>query len=173
MARQLAWAFAALLLVPAASSAAGTCEHHQQPPDQRQAAAAADKGRGDGKPDQPHQRPKWWVEPTLRQELGITDQQSAAIDAIWTKDLATRVERNAQLEKLEAALSQMILSVPDEAVINAQIDKVEAARSQASKARVLMLYRINRVLTPEQRTKLDAKARAMREQRDRGRGSSR
>jgi Spy/CpxP family protein refolding chaperone len=172
MARQLAWALAALLLVPAASSAAGTCDH-QQPPDQRQAAAPADKGTGDRKPDQPHQRPKWWVEPKLRQEFGITDQQSAAIDAIWKKDYAMRVERNERLEKLEAVLSQMILSVPDEAVINAQIDKVEAARSEANKSRVLMLYRINKVLKPEQRAKVDAKAKAMREQRDRGRGSSR
>jgi Spy/CpxP family protein refolding chaperone len=34
-----------------------------------------------------------------------------------------------------------------------------------SKARVLMLYRINKLLTPDQRAKLDAKAKEMRGQR--------
>ena len=54
----------------------------------------------------------------------------------------------------------------------AQLEKVEAARTEASKARMLMLYRINKVLTPEQRAKFAAKAKAMREQRD-GRGDHR
>lgn len=159
MARYVAWAFAALLLVPAAGSAAGLCERSQQ---QGKPAAS----HSDGKPDPAHQPAKWWVEPKLREELGITDQQSAAIEAIWQKGLPQRAKTRDTLEKLEAALDQMMLDATvDETAIEAQLDKVEAARTEASKARVLMLYRINKVLTPDQRAKLAAKAKAMRDQR--------
>ena len=79
-------------------------------------------------------------------------------------------ETNERLDSLSAALDQMILNAADEAAVIAQIDKVEAARSEASKVRLLLLYRINKLLTPEQRTKVDAKAKAMREQRGRERG---
>lgn len=160
MARHVAWALSALLLVPAAGSAAGLCEKSQHPG--KQGAA----GQPDGKPDSGHQPTKWWVEPKLRAELGITDPQSAAIEAIWQKGLPQRAETRTRLEKLEAALDQMMLDASaDEAAVIAQLDKVEAARTEASKARVLMLYRINKVLSPEQRAKLAAKAKAMREQR--------
>jgi len=159
MARYVAWAVAALLLVPAAGSAAGLCEKGQnQKPAERNGPA--------GRPDQGHQQPKWWVDPKLRAELGITDQQSAAIEAIWQKGLPERSETRVNLEKLEAALDQMMLDASaDEAAVITQIDKVEEARTDASKARTLMLYRINKVLTPEQRAKLAEKAKAMRDQR--------
>jgi len=165
MARYVAWAFAALLLVPAAGSAAGECVRDQA---QRAGSGAGDH-KGD-KPDQQHERPKWWIDPALRAELNITDQQSALIETIWKQTVNRRTETNERLDKLSAALDQMILNAADEAAVIAQIDKVEAARSEASKVRVLMLYRMNKVLTPEQRIKLDAKAKAMREQRGRGRG---
>lgn len=157
MARYVAWAFAALLLVSAAGSAADLCEKSQQ-----QGKPAA--GHSDGKPE--HQPPKWWVDPTLRAEFGITDQQSAAIEAIWQKGLPQRTKTREKLEKLEAALDQMMLDASaDESAVETQLDKVEAARTEASKARVLMLYRMNKVLTPDQRAKLAAKAKAMRDQR--------
>jgi len=60
----------------------------------------------------------------------------------------------------------------DEAAFLQQFDRVEGARTEANKARMLMLYRINKVLNPDQRAKLAAKAKAMREQRD-GRGDHR
>jgi Spy/CpxP family protein refolding chaperone len=64
----------------------------------------------------------------------------------------------------------MILEAADEPSVKAQLDRVEAARSEANKARVLMLYRMNKLLTQEQRAKLDAKVKAIRE-RDGRRGS--
>jgi Spy/CpxP family protein refolding chaperone len=159
MARYVAWAFAALLLVPAAGSAEGLCEKGQN-------QKPVERGGASGRPDQGHPQPKWWVDPKLRAELAITDQQSAAIEAIWQKGLPERSETRVTLEKLEAALDQMMLDASaDEAAVIAQIDKVEAARTAASKTRTLMLYRINNVLTPEQRAKLAAKAKAMRDQR--------
>jgi Spy/CpxP family protein refolding chaperone len=162
MARYVAWAFAALLLAPAAGSAAAVCEKGQAP--------KTGASQPDSKPGGGHQPPKWWVEPQLRAEFGITDQQSATIEAIWKKNLQQRTDMRDRLEKLEAQLDQMMLDAAlDESAFMAQLEKVEAARTEASKARMLMLYRINKVLTPEQRAKFAAKAKAMREQRD-GRG---
>jgi Spy/CpxP family protein refolding chaperone len=170
MARQLAWALAILLLIPASGRAAvcgaeGARQAQQRPRDDK-----------DRKADQPRRGPsKWWIESKDRAELAISDEQSARIEAIWQAGLKRRIEARETLEKLEAALSKMMPDpAVDEAAVIAQIDRVEAARGAANKERVLMLYRMNRVLSPEQRQKLDAKAKAMREQRDgrRGGGSS-
>src|SRR2546422_656489 len=82
----------------------------------------------DSKPEQGHQPPKFWVDQKLRAELGITDQQSAAIEAIWQKGLPQRTETRTRLEQLEAALDKMMVDASaDEAAVVAQIDKVEAA----------------------------------------------
>ena len=152
MSRYVAWAFAALLLIPGTGSAEGLCERIQS--------------HESGKPDQGHPPPKWWVDPKLRAELGITDQQSRDIEAVWSKDYKQRAETRERLAELEKKLDQMILDAKvDESAIVAQLDKVEAVRSEVSKARVLVLYRINKLLTPEQRLKLDAKAKEMRAQR--------
>jgi Spy/CpxP family protein refolding chaperone len=167
MARHIAWAFAALLLSPARSPAAGLCVHEQAT---QQRGVSPEHQKGDKPGEQGHQPPKkWWIEPAFRAELGITDQQSAAIEAIWQKGLPDRTAARDQFEKLDAVLSKMILDGADEAAVTAQLDRVEVARSDANKARVLMLYRMNKVLTQEQRAKLDAKVKAMREQRDGGR----
>jgi Spy/CpxP family protein refolding chaperone len=158
MARYVAWAFAALLLVPAAGSATGLCEKGQSP--------AKPGSLPSGKPDQGHQPPKFWVDPKLKAELGITDQQAAQIEAIWSKDYKQRAETRKRLEELETKLDQMMLDASaDEPAIVAQIDKVEAVRTEVSKARMLTLYRIYKILKPEQRAKLDAKAKEMRGQR--------
>jgi len=158
MARYVAWAFAALLLVPSAGSAAGLCEKGQ--------SQAKPGSPPNGKPEQGHQPPKFWVDPKLKAELAITDDQSAKIEAIWSKDYKQRAETRKRLEELETKLDQMMLDASaDEAAIVAQLDKVEAARTEVSKARVLMLYRINKLLTADQRAKLDAKAKEMRAQR--------
>ena len=167
MPRYVAWALAALLLLPAAGSAAGLCEKSQN------ASQQGGQNGGGGKSDQGHQPLKWWIDPKSRGELGITDQQSTAIETIWRKELKERSDGRDRLEKLEKQLDQMLLDASlDETAFLARLDKVESARSEANKARMLVLYRINKVLTPDQRAKLAAKAKAMREQRD-GRGGRR
>jgi Spy/CpxP family protein refolding chaperone len=161
MARLVAWAFAAVLMLPAAGAAA-ECEKGQNPA----AKPGAQSSHTDGKGDQTHQPLKFWIDPKLRAELGITDQQSKDIEAIWRKDLQQRSDARGRLEKLEAQLDQMMLDASlDETAFMAQLEKVEAARTEASKARMLMLYRINKLLTPDQRAKMAEKAKAMRDQR--------
>jgi|EndMetStandDraft_3_1072993.scaffolds.fasta_scaffold60825_2 Spy/CpxP family protein refolding chaperone len=160
MARYVAWVFAALLLVPATGSAEGLCDRGQN-----QGKPGSPAGQTDAKPDQGHP-PKWWIDPKLRNELGITDQQSTAIEAVWSKDYKQRAETWKRLDELEKKLDRMMLDASaDESAIVTQLDRVEAVRTEVSKARVIMLYRINKLLTPEQRIKLDAMAKERRGQR--------
>jgi Spy/CpxP family protein refolding chaperone len=170
MKTSLAWACAALLFAATPGRAAEACDATQQ--QQQQKPSGQGHTKGAKRPDQPSpdkQGPKkWWIDAELRAELGVTDQQSAAIEKEWQKSLAHRAETRERLDKLDAVLQKMILEAADEAAVIAQLDKVEAARVEANKARVLMLYRINRLLNQDQRAKLDAKVKAMRE-RDRGR----
>jgi Spy/CpxP family protein refolding chaperone len=176
MARQIVWAIALVALIPSlgrASELGTTCDREQasqqrgaHPP---QAAGKPDKDKAD---DHPQPRPKWWIDQKLRTELGITDQQSAAVDKIWQASMPSLMDGHQKLDKLEEALSQMA-DATDEAAVKAQIDKVENFRAELSKQRTLMIYRMNRLLTPDQR----AKVKLMYERREPpkrdGRNSSR
>jgi Spy/CpxP family protein refolding chaperone len=150
MLRHISWTLAAVLVLPAAASAVELCDRAAEI-DQR----SGDDRYKDGRRDQ--QRPKpWWLNESDRAELGLTDQQSASIDQIWQKSLPKLREARQQLDTLEDVLSKMILDAADEAAVAAQIERVENTRAEANKARTLMLYRMNRLLTPEQRIKLKA-----------------
>lgn len=103
------------------------------------------------------QRRRWWQDEQFKTELGLTEQQSASVEAIFQSAIPKLKAAKTQLDGLEAELSRMIKErTADEAVVSAQIDKVEAARAELSKNRTLMLYRIHRILTLEQNTKLQA-----------------
>lgn len=168
MIRLLGFLCAALLFASAPARAGGGCDATDQRPG-AQSASKSDKSQT-GHPSSGRPGPKkWWIDPDSRAELGITDKQSTDIEQIWQRSHAQRAESRDHLEKAEAVLEKMILEAADETAVKAQLDRVEAARSEANKSRVMMLYRINRILTHEQRVKLDAKAKAMRE-RDGRRG---
>ena len=161
MARNIALVFAALLLFPAAGRAVGlgdvsVCEREQSAQQRggNQAAAKPDPKADKDKPS--NERPKlWWIDAKRRAELGITDQQSAAVDAIWQKTLPSQRERREKLIKLEDALSQLTDGA-DEAAVIAQVERVESLRAELNKVRTLMLYRMHRILTAEQRAKVKA-----------------
>lgn len=118
------------------------------------------------------QRRKWWQDEQFKAELELTAQQSANVESIFQNAMPKLKAAKQQLDGLEAELSRMIRErVVDESVVSAQIDKVEAARADLSKNRTLMLYRIHRILTPEQNTKLQEMHE--RWEKERGRDSRR
>jgi Spy/CpxP family protein refolding chaperone len=153
MVRHICWTLAALLALPAAASAVELCDRLTQDAGQR--GGRGDDRHKDGRSDDPRPKP-WWLNESDRSELGLSDQQSASIDQIWQKSLPKLREAREQLDKLEDVLSKMILDAADEAAVAAQIERVENTRAEANKARTLMLYRMNRLLSPEQRIKLKA-----------------
>jgi len=165
MARPLFWAFAGLLLASAPAGASDEiCDATQQ---QQQKAGQSQSGRTDtpggrGDRDGRGDRKHWWIDPKMRADLSITDQQSALVEQIWQKSLPTLREAREKLEKLDDGLSRMIADGVDEAKVIAQIELVENTRADANKRRTLMIYRMNKVLTPDQR----AKVKALFEQND-------
>jgi len=161
MLRQLSWAFAAFLVIPAVTAAADPCEHSPE-------AIYAQQPGGPKPGGQDRRPPRWWVDEPERTELGITDQQSAAIEQVWNTTFPRLKELRERLDQLEETMSQMIRDAADEAAVMAHVDKVESTRTEANKARVLMLYRMNRLLTPEQRVKL----KAMHDRRENARRGS-
>ena len=172
MTSHIAWVVAVLLLVPASGRAAGldaTCEKDQAPQQRGahpQAAAKPDK-KADEKPGPRPERPKWWIEPKLRAELQISDQQSALVEQVWQKSAPSLRELREKLTKLEDVLSKLTDGA-DEAAVIAQSEKVETLRAELNKGRTLMIYRMNKILTADQR----AKVKAMYERRETRRGPS-
>jgi Spy/CpxP family protein refolding chaperone len=139
MARYFGWALAALLIVGLPAGA-----EQNQPPQQKQSSSRSDAHR------------KWWMDGKMRAELGISDQQSAAVEAVWQQSLPRLRELRHKVDDMDNTISQMIRDAVDEPTIVAELDRAESMRAELNKGRTLMLYRMNRVLTAEQRAKLKA-----------------
>ena len=171
MGRQTAWVLALLITcVPGATSAARL--EQQARPAAAQMPAAKDSKDNKDKPQNgatpgDRERWKWWLYD--RVELAITDQQSSAINQIFESTIPKLRETRQELDRAEEDLSRTIKEhKADIAVVSGQLDRVESARSQYNKTRVLMLYRMHLLLSPEQRTKLEAiRARNDQGRRDR------
>ena len=110
-------------------------------------AAAGEQGR------RPH---RWWQSTDVKALLELTDEQSAALDKIYRKALPKLRESMRRLNAEERTLSQLVEDMDvEELDVTRQIDRVEATRSELSKTRILMVFRMHRVLTQRQRDGLD------------------
>jgi Spy/CpxP family protein refolding chaperone len=98
---------------------------------------------------------KWWNSDKFKQELLLSAEQITRIEEVFQAALPEFRQHKQALDHLETELSRLI-DTADEAAVLQQADRVEAERAALSKARTLMLVRIRRVLTPEQRVKLAA-----------------
>jgi len=95
---------------------------------------------------------KWWQSDTFTRGLGLTSEQSTKIEGIFQKTLPVLRQQKNALDKAEADFNQMV-EASDDAQVMAQVGVVEAARSELNKSRTMMLLRMRRVLTPDQRVK--------------------
>ena len=95
---------------------------------------------------------KWWQSEMFTRELGLTTDQSAKIEAIFQKTVPVLRQEKDALDRAQADFNQMI-EASDDAQVMAQVGVVEAARSELNKSRTMMLLRMRRVLTPDQRIK--------------------
>ena len=171
MARQTTWVLALLVTCVAAGNGASAGAQQVRP-------AAAQNGAKDIKdkdnkaktptpgPDD-RERWKWWLYD--RAELGINDQQSASINAIFESTLPKLRETRQELDRAEEEMARIIKEHKAAlAVVSEQLDRLEGARSLHNKTRTLMLYRMHLLLSAEQRTKLEAlRARRDAERKDR------
>jgi len=173
MARQTTWVLALLLSCVPGAMAAGAVEDQARPAAQTPATKPGqdkdnkDKAQASAPKPDDRERRKWWLYD--RVELAISDQQSAAINQIFESTIPKLRETRQEMDRAEEDLSRTIKEhKADIAVVSGQLDRVESARSQYNKIRVLMLYRMHLLLSPEQRTKLEAiRARNDQGRRDR------
>jgi Spy/CpxP family protein refolding chaperone len=100
------------------------------------------------------QAPSWWKSDEFRTALDLTTDQSSRIDTIFQTTLPELRQEIDELDRLEARLSRLIESEAEESLIAREIDRVETARANVNKTRSLMLVRMRRVLTPEQRARM-------------------
>lgn len=98
----------------------------------------------------------WWRNEAIVKDLGLTTDQATRINTIFETTVPELRQDREELERLEAKLSRMIREdAMDEAALSRQIDRVETARANGNKTRSLMLTRMYRVLTREQRIRFD------------------
>ena len=99
----------------------------------------------------------WWRVAETKTELGITDPQAAEIDQIFQANLPALREAKDALDKLDAEVAQVIkAATADVSTVNQLVGRAEQARAKLTTTRTVMFYRMHRVLSPEQRVKLNA-----------------
>jgi Spy/CpxP family protein refolding chaperone len=99
---------------------------------------------------------KWWESPEVKSRLSLTDDQARRIEQIYSSTLPERTKDAEDAERLAAELEALLLSsdCTERAVVELS-ERVAAAQAWRSRARIVMLYRMYRVLTPDQRRQLD------------------
>jgi Spy/CpxP family protein refolding chaperone len=97
---------------------------------------------------------KWWQNEGVQRKLSLTPDQSQRIEDIFQAALPDQRRLKRQLDELERELGGALEHDPDEATLVQQVDRIEHARAELNKARTLMLLRIRRVLSADQRQKL-------------------
>lgn len=143
MARHFAWVLAAVLLSAPALANDGQAE--------------AQRDREPRESRQDSNRWKWWLNPDSRKELGISEEQSRQIDGIFESSMPPQREMWREEQKLEPELSKILKEgAADVATVTAKVQHLEKLRADRQALRTVMIYRISLVLTPEQRTKLEA-----------------
>lgn len=135
-----------------------------------------DDQKGDSRSGSPSgpQRSKWWQDEKTKADLRLAPEQSARIDEIFQAWFTKWKDVADDLNRREGQLSNLI-SADDvtESELLKQADQFEALRGSLSKARTLMLFRIRRVLSAEQRTKLVDIQKAQERERRPGRAPDR
>jgi len=154
MTRRTAWVFAVALVCAAPTSAAVPCD---QKPDPGRSSAPPQPGQASDGRGTNERRIPWWKAPETRAELGISDKQSKDIDDIFQETLPSLRAAKDDLDKVDDAVTKLIKEgTADVAVVAQKVAQAEQARANLTTKRTVMLYRMHRLLTPEQRVKLDA-----------------
>lgn len=102
------------------------------------------------------QRFKWWQDEAVQRKVGLTGDQTKKIEDIFTTSMPDLVKAKQELDRLEQDLIPFADSSNDDVALSQWVDRVETARAELNKRRSVMLFRIRRVLTVDQRVKLES-----------------
>jgi Spy/CpxP family protein refolding chaperone len=118
------------------------------------AECPATAGPADAQKDRKH---KWWSSEEGRAEFGLTEAQSRDLEAIFQQTLPELRANKAEVDRYQQQLTKLLSEASArESVVVKAIDQLEAAQSALSRTRTIMLYRMYRLLNPEQRAKVQA-----------------
>ena len=138
-------ALSALLLV-AVWSAAPSAQHLSGQP----ARLAPDSSRSTTKAPA-----KWWKDPTIAGVVGLTTRQAERIDRLFDEFIRPQREKWAAFRRLEVQVEDFLRNPPaDDQLVVDRITALEDRRREINRNRLLMLFKIQRVLSPAQRSKL-------------------
>jgi Spy/CpxP family protein refolding chaperone len=166
MRRVLTGVLTGLLLATVAGAA--PLDRDQRPP-QKEPVRDVPRGAPPGSPGG-MQRFKWWQDEHIIAELRLAPEQSARIEEIFQTAFNRMKPVADDLSKREETLSNLISGNDvTEAEVLKQADQVEALRGTLSKSRTLMLFRMRRVLSADQRAKLVEIQKAQDRDRRQGR----
>jgi Spy/CpxP family protein refolding chaperone len=116
------------------------------------------------------QQGKWWLDEKVKADLRLTSDQASRIDEIFQGFFVKMKDTADDLRHREDQLSQLISGNDvTEAQLLKEADQVEMLRGTLGKARTLMLFRMRRVLSAEQRSKLTEIVKAREQGRRTGR----
>jgi Spy/CpxP family protein refolding chaperone len=120
-----------------------------------------------GVPESGAQSFKWWQDEKSKAVFGLSVDQVTRLEEIFQTSLQKMRPHYDELSKQERALSALI-EKPEatESEVARLAEQVERLRAELGLARTLMLFRLDRVLTPDQRAKL----KDFHESRGRSRG---
>lgn len=98
---------------------------------------------------------EWWKDDAVRKEMKLSDRQAGQISRLYENRVRQLKPVWEEMERQRAILNKMseerTVEVPVYAI---QVGHVEGLRSELNKTRTIMLYEINKVLTPDQTQKL-------------------
>jgi Spy/CpxP family protein refolding chaperone len=110
-------------------------------------------------------------DPSIRQQVGITDEQAATIRKQELDFRKTEIRGRADLEVKRLDLKDLVASdKPDRAAINAKLQEISAAQLSLQKSSIDYRLSMRDTITPAQREKL---RQVMRDRWQRGGGPGR
>lgn len=114
--------------------------------------------RGGPMAEGPRQGPggKWWDNPEMVRQLGISADQQKRMDDAWQQSRLKLIDLSATLEKEEVMMEGLLRGPQlDDSKILPEIDRIAQARAELEKANARLMLAIRHVLTPEQWEKLN------------------
>src|SRR5262245_52594464 len=124
------------------------------------------------KSSSPHSNPRppsnWWKTPKYMTELKLTPDQSSQIEQIVQASMARLRGDKDDLDRAQSEF-RTLMEQPNSSQreLLKAAERLETARFYISKERTTMLVRIHSVLTPDQRSGLDAIAQRHEAERNR------
>jgi hypothetical protein len=94
---------------------------------------------------------KWWLDPDIRREIGLTKGQVDEIQAIYGANASSSNALLLLLTQCEREYQTLLQNEqPNDAMVLETIDRIEHARYELGKARAIMLYRFYKCLSRQQ-----------------------